>query len=427
VPTVRNVTNINEVLLEKVEPRIVAQLPTRMLLLQLLERVAAKVNGGGQSYQFAIKTQDGESYRAMREAEPVPDPSAGKHERLTIPTKLMAGVFDVSALAEEVSKGRENSLIDIVKDGTTDLTNAYRRNWSRSLYGLGDGAIARVGATITPGVPGTFEVRNPSIADRWGGTYIRPGMRLSASANITAGDFIAELALDATVTDVDRSVSPAVITVDKLIAGDVADGSYLFVGGPRFTSKNRESLGLLAAYDDGGFADPYLTKARTGAGGGLWQSDVTTGVGTSNIERALMIAATRVTATADDMFTDLLTTPGAFNAYYMPFLAGRQMAPGAQGLETVGGFTKMPIMLQGKKVDFWIDPDGLYGVVFGIHRGTLKIVEVKKPGFWIGEGGKPVRSSTNLMSRYIFWGASDLAAQKPNNGCRLDGITPIPA
>lgn len=424
MPVVANTVNIDEALLERVEPRVVQQLPKRMLFLNLAERVAAKAQGGGRSYIIVIKTQFGESFRALREAEPVPDPSSGKHERLQVSTKLMAATFDVTALAEAISDGKDNSLIDIVKDGTTDLMDSYKRNWSRSMYLTGDGAVAKVD-TVSLTASKTFKVLAPSIANRWGTTYLRPGMRISASVNVTAGDYIAERGLDAIITDVDPAT--LTITVDQGIDADLSAGDFIFIGGPRFTSKNREWQGLLSAIDDGGITDPYLTKARTGAGGSLWQSTVSSSVGTKNIERELIVAATKSWQKSDEMFSDLISTPGVHNSYIMPFMAGRTWAQGQQAMEGVAGFTKMPIVLQGRKLDWWLDPDCPKGTIFGMPKQHMQIVEVKKPGFWVGDGGKPVRSTTNLVSRFIFWGAGDFICKRPNAAIRLDGVTEIPA
>lgn len=424
MPAVQNVSALDATLLERVEPRIVAQLPERMLLLKFVERVSAKTMGGGRSYVIVIKTQHGESFRAMRESEPVPDSSVGKHERLAVPTRLMASTFDVAALAEAVSKGNDNGLIDAVSEGTKDLTLAYRRNWSRSLYLMADGAVAKVESLDAAANTITFSAA--SVTNRWATAFLRPGMRISSSANVDAGDYKAEDPLDCEITDVNPATRT--ITVDNLTAGDTAAAHFIFIGGPKFTSKNREWNGLLGAIDDGTLMDPYLTKSRTGAGGTLWQSTVVSSVGTQNLERLLIANATTIMNRSDEMFTHIISTPGVFNAYAMPFMAARTWPQSGSGaIKVVGGYAKMDILLNGSVVEWFQDPDGLKGELFGFPKTFAEIVEVKAPGFWVGEGNKPVRSTTNLISRFIFWGAGDFIVKRPNAGLRFDGITEIPA
>ena len=55
MPATRTESNLSNALLERVEPRVVEQLPKRMLLLQLIERVAAKATGGGKSYHVVAE------------------------------------------------------------------------------------------------------------------------------------------------------------------------------------------------------------------------------------------------------------------------------------------------------------------------------------------------------------------------------------
>jgi hypothetical protein len=422
VPAVRNEANITNALLDVVEKRVVGQLPKRMLLYSLAQKVVPKVVGQGKSFIVVIKTQFGESFRTLRESEPLPDPSAGKFERLQVGTKLLAGTFDITALSEAISDGRERSLIDATKDGTKDLDDTIKRNWARMLYLNGDGAVAKVSAVDA--VANTITLYAPTIANRWGTTYLREGMRISASANVTASNYIAEKLLDAEITDVNHTTR--VVTIDNFTAGDVAVDDFIFISGKRTTSKWRDWLGLLSALDDGTVADPYLTKARSGAGGTLWQSDVTASFGTGDIERALMVAATRSWKRSDMMFTDLISTPGVFNSYVMPFMAGRTWAQGQSAFEGVGGFTKMPIVLQGKKLDWWLDPDCPKGTIFGMPKEYMELVNVKALGFW-NQNGSPVRSNTNLVSRFTMWAAGEFICKRPNAAIRIDGVTEIPA
>lgn len=421
MPQVGNVASLDGALLERVQKRVVAQLPQRTLMLQLVEKSVAKTMGQGKQYVKVLKTQFGESYRAMREHEGLPQSSVGKHERVIMATKIIASTFDFTALAEAVTDGTDSSLVDAVEDGTKDLKSAFRRNWSRSMYLLGDGAIAVVESVDVANKQIT--VKTPSLTNRWATAYIRPGMRLSASANVTATDFNAEKGLDAEVLDVNPTTR--VITLDTLVAGDTAANDFLFVGGPLETSKSREYQGLLAGLDDGTLKGTYLTKSRAGTGGYVWQATVVSG-GSQNIERLLILYATTVNNRSDDMFDVLISQPGVYNAYAMPFLANR-VNPGTGPMEMVGGFGKIKIQLEGKVIDWYLDPDAPYGCLFGMNKKAWERVEVRAPGFWIGADGKPVRSTNALMSRLAFWGAGDFVTERPNVGLRIDGIVQMPA
>lgn len=424
MPSIQDTVNIQDALKERVEPRVQALIPRWMLLLQLIQRTTPTVIANGRSFIVVLKTRLGQSFRSMQEHEAVAKPSAGKWERTIVPTMIHSSSFDITGLAEEVGNGNEATLIDALDDGRKDLEEAYRENWSRELYLTGDGAVARVESVDVP--TKSVVVYAASLANRAGVLYLREGQYVSASDNVTAGDLDTEKPLDASIENIDPTTRT--ITFDNLRTGDVDVDDYLFIGGKLTPSKNRDWHGLLAAWDDGTLAGSWMGKLRAGAGSSIWQTHVIPGVGTANLERELIIAATTVWMRSKKNITHLISSPGAFNAWALPFLAGRTWPEaGGRAMSVKGGFSSMEITLNGKNVEWFQDPMCFPGTIFGFPVDEMEIAEVVKPKFWKGSDGNLHRSDANLMSRYIFWGAGDLVNKDPHSGFRLDEVTELPA
>jgi hypothetical protein len=303
-------------------------------LLDKIRKTAGTVKLGGRVMEVPLETRGVASFGGQFEHEQVSDPDAPGYEYGTVNIATLTAAFQISLQAHLASNGEQLSFVEAKIASMSSLVEQFAMNMSRTCWGDGTGAIARVlsVAADTP-VAGQHTIvlepdQGASADFTFGPKFIIRGMRLSA-ATIKVG----------TTPDVDADLQ--VISVTKTTNTIVVKGSlgapvvlaathYLFIGSKARTSMGRMPLGVFNAIDNGTIAPVYLGINRTGANArDYWNAYVVRNVLTADLEKEIQKSTDEVHSNVGGVTDIMLMSLGVWRRFANDLRSERQFITAA--------------------------------------------------------------------------------------------------
>jgi hypothetical protein len=382
-----------------------------------IQRKIGKLNASGREYLIPMLLGDPESFGAHREHEAVSSPGASTWDEIAITRKFVDASISLTDQAISASKGNEASWIEARAMEEKGMHRNFMMKFNELWYGWGAAAIARVN-----GVPGlnTFVVDDDQAAGAGGtfGTkYLRPGMMLSASANLNG--YVMERTFHTEV----QAVNKTTLTITVQNCRDLTDDDFILWE----ASKNRMPMGLMALVDDGTYVANYGGKDRTVAGN-EWLQSYIVNVGGPIDERDLIDAVDVVDQNIGVIPTTAFTTSKIINDLAQQYVGDRRFmvnATDAAKAGFTGGWSGVSILLGTEnRMNFFADRKCPTGNMFCPNLEDFSAFQTEDP-HWLTAPGGSVYTRIEGTRDYIATWVYDVeyVNERPMAAIRFYGIT----
>jgi hypothetical protein len=381
------------------------QLDERTVALQLLQKTNKHITKGNKEAQFGVRTRRSWGIGARNEYEDTPEALARKTARASVFLKYHYGVIEGSGQTFKQVATDPQAFVDWMDEEAKDILDTLKRDLNREFYGDGTGTIALL--TNAPAGVTTFTVDST--------LWLEAGMPIDVLTAATLGNPVPTKGNTAKLIVEDVNATTNTITVSGGTVTAAAGSAVVLAGSTANNWKKEwEGLGLI-------ISNTSTLHGINPATEPVWKPGyVEASVGVlAEIDLTHLVQGIHK---AGGEVTDLLTTPGAVNAYWST-LQGLRRYDGGEKL--TGGVTEpvfqsifgnLPITTD------WACPPG---TIYALNRNEMFLNQIDDWEWTEGTDGKWMPVVNKDAFRATVKKYSNFGVYRRNSFGKLTGVTEV--
>jgi hypothetical protein len=381
------------------------QLDNRTVALSLLQKTSKHITKGNKEAQFGVRTRRSWGIGARNEYEDTPEALARKTVRASVFLKYHYGVIEGSGQTFKQVSSDPQAFVDWMDEEAKDILDTLKRDLNREFYGDGTGTLALLtsGATTATSI----------VVDTT--LWLESGQPIDVLTQATLGNPTPTKGNTAKliIESVDAATNTITVSGGTVTA---AIGSAIVLAGATANNwkKEWEGLGLI-------ISNSSVLHGINPATESTWKPGyIEASVGTlAEIDLTHLVQAIHKSG---GEVTDLLTTPGAVNAYWST-LQGLRRYDGNDKLK--GGVTQPVFQSTFGDLPITTDWAAPAGTIYALNRNEMFLNQIGDWEWIDGTDGKWMPLVQKDAFRATIKKYSNFGVYRRNSFGKLTGVTEV--
>jgi hypothetical protein len=381
------------------------QLDNRTVALSLLQKTSKHITKGNKEAQFGVRTRRSWGIGARNEYEDTPEALARKTARASVFLKYHYGVIEGSGQTFKQVATDPQAFVDWMDEEAKDILDTLKRDLNREFYGDGTGTLALLtsGATTATSI----------VVDTT--LWLESGQPIDVLTQATLGNPTPTKGNTAKliIESVDAATNTITVSGGTVTA---AIGSAIVLAGATANNwkKEWEGLGLI-------ISNSSVLHGINPATESTWKPGyIEASVGTlAEIDLTHLVQAIHKSG---GEVTDLLTTPGAVNAYWST-LQGLRRYDGNDKLK--GGVTQPVFQSTFGDLPITTDWAAPAGTIYALNRNEMFLNQIGDWEWIDGTDGKWMPLVQKDAFRATIKKYSNFGVYRRNSFGKLTGVTAV--